>query len=149
MTIYFDMDGTMGDFYSVPNWLEYLISENPLPYAQAKPRFNFSTFARLLHKLQNKGYRLGVLSWLSKSGSDDYNKIVTEVKRKWLAKHLPSVNFDEIIIIPYGTPKKNYAENGDILFDDEEHNRTEWENKGIAFDADNILDILKEILQGG
>ena len=24
--IYFDMDGTIADFYGVPNWLEYLIA---------------------------------------------------------------------------------------------------------------------------
>lgn len=147
MTIYFDMDGTLGDFYAVPHWLDYLLAENPFPYQQAKPRFNFSAFARLLHKLQNNGYSIGVLSWLSKSGSDSYNDIVTNVKKKWLAKHLPSVDFDEVIIIPYGTPKENYAKNGDILFDDEIKNRKNWESKGIAFDVNDILNTLKMIIK--
>ena len=30
MTVYFDMDGTIANFYGVENWLEYLINENTL-----------------------------------------------------------------------------------------------------------------------
>jgi len=35
--IYFDMDGTIADFYSVENWLEDLRMENVAPYILAKP----------------------------------------------------------------------------------------------------------------
>ena len=41
------------------------------------------------------------------------------------------VKFDEIIIVPYGTPKETLSTG--ILFDDEERNRNEW--KGLAVDA--------------
>lgn len=72
------------------------------------------------------------------------NEAVTEVKRQWLAKHLPSVQWNRIIIVPYGTPKETYCENPlDILFDDEERNRDNW--TGRAFDVENIMEILKEI----
>lgn len=29
MKIWFDMDGTIADFYGVENWLDYLLDEDP------------------------------------------------------------------------------------------------------------------------
>jgi len=142
VTINFDLDGTVANLYGVDNWLEYLINEDVYPYAVAKPLLNLSALARRLNTLQRNGYGLAVISWLSKSGSEAYNEAVTAVKLDWLRKHLPSVNWDRITIIPYGTPKQTYCENAlDILFDDEERNRDNW--TGRAFNADNILEILK------
>lgn len=51
-TIFFDMDGTIADLYSVENWLEYLINADALPYEIAKPLLRLSTLARLLNQLQ-------------------------------------------------------------------------------------------------
>ena len=144
ITINFDMDGTIADLYGVENWLDYLIAENVFPYANAKPLLHLASLARKLNALQRNGYELGIISWLSKSGSEAYNEIVTEAKLKWLAKHLPSVRWDYINIVPYGTPKQNFCENPlDILFDDEERNRTNW--TGRAYDVENIMEILKNL----
>jgi hypothetical protein len=144
VTINFDMDGTIADLYGVENWLEYLIAENTFPYANARPLLHLSALARKLNTLQRNGYNLAVISWLSKSGTEEYNEAVTEVKLAWLKKHLPSVNWDEIHIVPYGTPKQNFCNNPlDILFDDEERNRTNW--TGRAYDVQNIMEILREI----
>lgn len=142
MKINFDLDGTLANLYGVENWLEYLINEDTTPYAVAKPLLNMSLLARYLNKLQKNGYEICVISWLSRSGSDNYNKAVTEVKMAWLRKHLASVEFDEIHIVKYGTPK-NTLGNG-ILFDDEEPNRNAW--NGTAFDEKNILAELKKLL---
>ena len=71
MTIWFDMDGTIADLYGVENWLDYLIAEDVKPYAEAKPLVNLSRLARYLNRLQKAGYNLGVISWLSKCGTDD------------------------------------------------------------------------------
>lgn len=141
MEINFDMDGTIADLYGVEGWLEDLVSGDTRPYEQAKPMVNFSSFARQVHRLQKQGYKINIISWLSKSGTDDYNKEVEEVKRQWLKKHLPSVNFDTISIVNYGTPKSDFG-NG-ILFDDEYPNREEW--NGVAFDERNILEILRSL----
>ena len=142
ITINFDMDGTIADLYGVENWLEYLINEDTTPYAVAEPLLRLSALARRLNNLQRMGYELAIISWLSKSGSDEYNEAVTEVKRQWLAKHLPSVQWNRIIIVPYGTPKESFCGSPlDILFDDEERNRNNW--TGRAFDVENILEILK------
>jgi hypothetical protein len=138
------MDGTIADLYGVENWLEYLLAEDTTPYAVATPLVRLATLARRLNTLQRNGYEIAVISWLSKSGSDEYNAKVTEVKLDWLKKHLPSVAWDRITIVPYGTPKQNFCNNPlDILFDDEERNRNNW--TGRAYDVENILEILREI----
>ena len=142
ITINFDMDGTIADLYGVENWLDYLIAENPFPYENACPLLRLSALARRLNALQKQGYELAIISWLSKNGSDTYNAIVAEAKREWLKKHLPSVAWDKIIIVPYGTPKENFCNSPfDVLFDDEERNRTNWTGK--AFDVNNIMEILR------
>lgn len=144
MTIFFDMDGTLADFYGVENWLDHLEQSNAYPYAVAKPMFSFALFARYLHRLQSCGYRIGIISLLSKTGTEEFNAEVTEVKLAWLAKHLPSVVWDEIHIIPYTEPKATYCRTPlDILFDDEERNRNAW--GGRAFDEENILTILRNL----
>ena len=141
-TIYFDMDGTIANLYGVENWLDYLKSEDSTPYAIAKPLVRLASLARVLNNLQRKGYRIGVISWLAKNSSTDYDEKVTKAKRAWLNKHLHSVTFDEINIVTYGTPKQMFAKtNNDILFDDEAKNRNDWTGK--AFDVTNIIEILK------
>lgn len=143
ITINFDMDGTIADLYGVENWLEYLIANDTFPYANARPLVNLSRLARRLNTLQRNGHRLAVISWLSKSGTEEYNKAVTAVKLNWLATHLPSVNWDEIHIVPYGTPKEKYCYTAeDVLFDDEEKNRIAW--TGVAYNVGNIFDELKK-----
>ena len=143
-TIYFDMDGTLANFYGEVYWLDFLMREDTTPYAIAKPLFNFSAFTRLLHKLQASGYRIGIVSWLSKCGSNSYNTKVTSVKMKWLDRHLPSVEWDEIKIVQYGTPKSTVVNDFGWLFDDEKQNREEWGEN--AFDVENILETLKKFL---
>lgn len=140
-TIYFDMDGTIADLYSVPNWLPLLRAYDPKPYAEAKPLVNLNSLARILNRLQRQGFRIGIISWLSKTSTPEYDAKVTAAKEKWLAKHLSSVDFDEIHIVPHGTPKQNFATANDILFDDEAKNRKNWIGK--AFDVDSIIEILK------
>ena len=141
--IYFDMDGTIADLYGVENWLSMLINHNPMPYEVARPLVRLATLARLLNELQRMGYIIGIVSWLAKNSDVDYDNAVINAKRKWLATHLKSVQFDEVQIVPYGKPKSEVVNHSNgILFDDEEKNRTEW--KGTAFDVKEILQILKK-----
>ena len=147
MTIYFDMDGTIADLYGVEGWLEMLRAENPKPYKVAEPLVDMRILARLLHILQREGIRIGIISWLSKSGSPTYNEKVEEVKRKWLKTHLKSVDFDEIHILAYGTPKTSVITDKAILFDDEAYNRYEWrQSKNTAYSVTDIIATLKNIL---
>ena len=141
-TIFFDMDGTIADLYGVENWLDYLIASDALPYEIAKPLIRLNALARVLNRLQKQGYKVGVISWLAKNSNTDYDEKVTRAKKEWLKKHLASVNFDEIHIVKYGTPKQTFAKTeNDILFDDEEKNRNDWTGK--AFNVNEIIEILK------
>ena len=142
--IYFDMDGTIANFYGVENWLEDLTNSNPRPYKVARPLLNMNVLARRLNKLQKMGYKIGIVSWLAKNSNPDFDNAVTIEKIKWLATHLNSVKFDDIKIVPYGTPKSEVVEYGNgILFDDEEPNRKNW--KGEAFSENHIMEVLGAI----
>ena len=143
MKIYFDMDGTIANFYGVDGWLDYLINNDITPYKIAKPLINMNSLARILNRLQRNGIEIGIISWLAKNSNIEYDKKVTETKIKWLETHLKSVKFNEIIIVPYGTPKESFATEKDILFDDEEPNRKNW--KGVAYDETNIIEVLKMV----
>ena len=139
--IWFDMDGTIADLYGVENWLEMLINEDATPYRNARPLVRLNVLARLLNRLQREGYSIGIVSWLSKNGSAEYNREVTAAKLEWLHIHLASVRFDRIDIVEYGTPKQN-GRNG-ILFDDEGQNRENWNGK--AFTEKEILPTLRAL----
>ena len=139
--IWFDMDGTIADLYGVDGCLDMLLNENARPYEIAKPLVNMRELARVLNRLIEKGWEIGVISWLAKNGTNDYNKKVANAKMKWLARHLKSVKFAKIDIVEYGTPKQ-INRNG-ILFDDEKQNRESW--LGVAYNVDNIIQVLKEL----
>ena len=145
MTIYFDMDGTIANLYGVENWLPKLQNEDASPYTDAKPLVRLATLARLLNKAQRNGHKVGIVSWLAKNSTENYDEKVTNAKIEWLNTHLKSVQFDEIRIGKYGTPKSTMVDdkNG-ILFDDEEPNRIEW--KGTSHNVDNIIEVLKGII---
>ena len=138
---YFDMDGTLADLYGVEGWLADLEAHNPRPYDEAKVMHNMSVLARKIHRAQKKGIKVGIISWLSKTATEDYNKVVEKAKRKWLKKHLKSVTFDEIFIVPYGTPKHTLVADGSVLFDDEHRNLQAWD-KGEAYPPNMIFEIL-------
>lgn len=142
--IYFDMDGTIANLYGVDGWLDMLIAKDETPYAVAEPMVRLSSLARILNRLQKNGFTIGVVSWLAKNSTNEYDERVTNAKKEWLAKHLKSVRFDEIHIVEYGTPKQNIVNypNG-ILFDDEKGNRDNW--IGTAYDVNDIIGALKAI----
>ena len=144
--VYFDMDGTIADLFGIENWLEYLEKGITKPYREAKPLVNMRELGKEIHRLQSLGYKVGVITWLSGCGTDEYNRRVKITKENWLKNHIGSVTFDEIHIVKYGTPKSSLG-NG-ILFDDSEKNREEWDNansENLAFDVYNIIEVLKSL----
>ena len=108
--IYFDMDGTIANLYGVSGWLENIQARNTRPYEQAKVMLKMNVLARLLNKLQKEGYVIGVVSWLAKNSTQEYNERVTQAKVNWLQKHLPSVHWNEVHIVDYGTPKQTVVQ---------------------------------------
>lgn len=147
--INFDMDGTLDDLYGVEDWLPKLRALDPTPYETAMPCLCLSLLAQLIHKAQARGWRVRIVSWLSKEPNPAYDAAVTAAKMKWLKKHLPSVTFDKIIIVPYGVPKHTLSSG--VLFDDEQQNRVAWNGaneSNHAYDESCIFQVLKLIAAG-
>lgn len=145
-TIYFDMDGTLADLYGQLNWLSDLRSSNPSPYKKARPLVNMRVLARQLNILRAQGYKIGIISWLSKDSNTEYSKEVRLAKTRWLSRHLPSVYWDEVHIVKFGTPKHRVARDKQgILFDDNSEIRNKW--KGQGFQETLILEKLKELIR--
>lgn len=142
MRIWFDMDGTIADLYAVDGWLDDLRAENTRPYECAKVLHNMALLARLLNKAQKEGHEIGIISWTAKNGKPEYNKAVETAKKLWLKKHLPSVKWNVIKVVEYGT-NKYIACGGGILFDDEIGNREIW--GAGAYEPKKIMEILKKI----
>lgn len=143
MKIWLDMDGTIADLYGVENWLPMLRASNPTPYAIAKPLVNMAVLARLLNNRQKQGFKICVVSALSKDSTIEYDMAVKQAKVAWLKKHLPSVQFDEIKFVPYTFAKNDVNSGEDILFDDEQRHLSAW--TGTAFHASEILTTLKAL----
>ena len=143
MKIWFDMDGTIADLYGVENWLEMLIAHDETPYAITKPIVNLSVLARLMNKVQRKGFEICIVSALAKDSTAEYDEKVRNAKIKWLANHLKSVHFDEIRFVPYWYTKNDVNTGADILFDDEERHLEKW--TGTAVHASKMIETLKAI----
>lgn len=148
----FDMDGTIANLYAVEGWLADLRSFSTRPYEQALPMMNFSALARQLNAAQRRGAQLVIISWASKCSNDDFDAAIRKAKMNWLAEHLPSVEWDAIHVVPYGTNKADVCGvmgEDFILFDDEERNRDQWEElDGLAFNPSDIAAILRRFNRG-
>lgn len=143
-----DMDGTIADLYGVPDWLPKLQAEDPSPYAEAAPLWDTEKLASTLEAMSEDGWRVVVISWLSKAASPKYAMAIRKAKRRWLTEQqLPWV---EVHFVSYGTPKSIVVRNlpqGSWLVDDDEKVRAEWEtNKGRTIDPTATTD-LPELLK--
>lgn len=142
--ILFDMDETLFNLSHDPLWLAKLRQYDASPYENAPPMVRMSALAKRLNHLQKLGYEIGIVSWLSKESTPEYDADVTAAKLASLDVHLHSVNWDIIEIVPYGTPKEQFCQTAfDVLFDDNADNRARW--KGRAYDVDDILGDLERI----
>ena len=142
MRIWFDMDGTIADLYGVDGWLAYIMNRDTKPYEIAEGIGNLTEIAEALNKVQNNGHEIGIISWTAKGAPAEYNEAVANAKREWLHKNFPTVTWNTIKVVAYGTNKRT-ATGGGILFDDEEPNRKIW-GKG-AYEPHNILKVLNEM----
>lgn len=142
MIIYLDMDGTIADLYSVPNWLDYIEHDNTFPYRKAKLLLNQDEI-NWLNNWIKCGNDIAVISWLSKRGNHKYNKAVRAAKIRWLKKNLP-LPYASIHIVKYGTPKSKFNCKNNILIDDDERNLIDWQrNGGIALSPQDFKEIVK------
>ena len=142
----FDMDGTIADLYNVNGWLEYLQNNNPLPYVVANPIYDMFSLNNLLDILKAQGWKIAVVSWVSKNCDDDYKKAIRLAKTDWLNRY--NFPYDELHIVKYGTTKASCVrkfEGRKILVDDNEKVLKGW--KGETINAnENILKQLVNLI---
>jgi hypothetical protein len=150
--IYWDMDGTIANLYGVDGWLEAIESSQVYPYLVAEPMCNMAELKTVLCQLKENGYRMGVITWLSKTGTEEYNRRTRAAKRMWLEVHGLWELMDEVHMVRYGTPKHSTTRlYQGILVDDNKAVREEWERHGgttIDPTASDIIEALNRLMKG-
>lgn len=121
-TILLDMDGTISDTYSVPNWLDQLRAESTLPFEIALPLVNESTLLSLF-----EGENIVICTMLPKGVQlgTPYADACQQAKREWLDKYFPSLT--NTIFMEYGNDKSmgNFSKNC-LLIDDSDAIRSNF-----------------------
>ena len=149
MVINFDMDGTIYDFYSQPNWLEKLSNEDATAYAIGAPLCDMGQLKSELLELKELGCEINVITWASQNATEEFYKKIQETKINWLKQQGLAEVFNKIIVTSYGKPKSKALKKRKkmILFDDNPEVRAEWNTpkQRIAYDEKNIIGKLKEI----
>ena len=149
--IYFDMDGTIANLYAVNGWLDALRSYQPFPYLEAAPMWDMFKLVKVLKNLKSEGYTIGVITWLSKESTREYDREVREAKKLWLKAYGMWEVVEEVHMVKYGTPKHTTAKiRHGILVDDNSDVREAWENYGgetIDPTAVNILEVLANMVK--
>ena len=144
--IMFDMDGTVYDLYGVDNWLEKLENSDVSAYADGAPLVNLRELEKVCRALIDKGYEIGVITWLSKGGSDKYNRNVTLTKKLWVENNMPYVT--KFTAQKYGTPKQKALDRSvkfAVLVDDNDKVREMWETPKQRKSIDAKLDIISKL----
>lgn len=142
--ICFDMDGTIADLYSVPNWLKKIRGENATPYLDAKPMWDMEKLNAVLYKLISQGWEIRVITWLSKDSSHNFKKLVRMAKAEWLDRYQFPAEYCHMV--QYGTTKADCVRritNAAILIDDNSKVRTGW-TLGKTIDPTNC-DLIAEL----
>ena len=149
--ICFDMDGTIADLYGVDGWLEMIEEEEAFPYAVARPMWNMEMLVDLLGKIQATGIEIRIITWLSKTSSEEFKVVTREAKREWLEDW--AFPYDAFHGVQYGATKadsvRRFLGEGETawLIDDNAKVRNGW-HLGEAIDptACDILEVLASLL---
>lgn len=146
--ICFDMDGTIADLYSVPNWLDKLRAEDSSPYSDAAPMWDMEELRKILLLLTGEGWEVRVISWLSKDSSASYKDRVRKAKLEWLSKY--GFPYRRCHLVAYGTTKADCVRrwaSPAILIDDNEKVRNGW-HLGETIDPTkvNLIEELRKLL---
>lgn len=118
LTIIFDMDGTINNFYDIPDWLSKIRDYNTAPYLEAKPKWDMDKLNSLLLACIEKGIEVKICSWCSKESNKNFDNATRQAKLQWLRKY--NIPYTTYRITHYGYPKE-YCRNRkrhNILVDD-------------------------------
>lgn len=118
MTTYWDMDGVLANFHKAYA-LNKGVALNRKAMAELEP------FMENVNTLRNLIATGNLCYILTKAANDEGAK----GKIEWLAKYVPEMAADKIIIIMKGRKVDNIREDG-ILIDDDERNTKQWTKAG-------------------
>lgn len=144
----FDMDGTLFDFYGVPNWHDAIyVTFETTPYAISKPMYDPKELNAILHELKRQGWYIVINTWLCQTEIEEFHEAIRNVKLQRLAEiEFP---YDFFIATKYGVDKQapfaNIKNGIQIIVDDSAAIRDAW--NGPTIDAtQNIIPALKQLL---
>lgn len=122
---FYDMDGTVADFYKDPNFLVRMYDKGY--YANLLPH------QRMIDNLKERMQKYGKENVYILSACVDTPYCADE-KLEWLARHIPEMKPENIILVPTGTNKASVVPGGIkkncYLIDDYSVNIREWEKAG-------------------
>ena len=121
--VYFDMDGTLCDFYGVRDWIPRIQHDDASIYYEARPIYKY---INMLKDYKKKGYKIIILSCLSYNTTHKRDIMTKIYKRLWLAKYVGLDNIDSIRIIPYTHHKEYYVREAGMLVDDSDKVLDNW-----------------------
>jgi hypothetical protein len=140
--IYFDMDGTIADLYSVNNWCYKITHDDASPYKQAKPLVNIAQLQKILQAFKALGITVGVISWGAKGASAQFTREVKKRKKEWCTSL--GLEFDEFHVVKYGTKKQSVAKiKNAVLVDDSLEVLESW--NGTTIDAYNSRTLINQL----
>lgn len=139
-TIYFDMDGTLAGLFFVKDFSKKLANRDMSPYLDAQPLYNVEEMANVISQLQERGYQIGIISYVSKTPRE-----ARKAKKEWLKRYFPFAT--EIHIIQeYTTKYKVAKDKNGILVDDAKKNRDAWQGLSINAYRANLVKELQALL---
>lgn len=146
-----DMDGTIANLYNVPFWSAMLDSKNPLPYSICNPMWDMAELAEVLTSLRTEGWKIEIVTWLSRSYATDkeYQQEIRNRKKAWLKQY--NFPYDNFHGVRYGTKKSSAITHKNaetaILFDDNAEVRASWSiGETVDPTTTNIIEFLKNLL---
>ena len=119
MTYYFDMDGVLANFHKEPYSFAKAIDRNWI--ANLDP---FMGNINIVRNLIAKGEKVYILSKAARETSK-MGKI------DWLARYIPELTAENIIIIVGNGKKVDYIREAGVLVDDDEKNIRPWVKAGF------------------
>ncbi len=127
MRTYLDMDGTIADLYSLPQWLDRIQNESEGLFLEPSPLITEDRFYSIFPKDK---YNVKILTMLPLGATKEYEEVVKQEKLAWLSVHFPSL-VDKVIFKRYGHNKNIKGSHSALLIDDNDKIRETWKGKAL------------------
>ena len=108
--------------------------------------FNLEKLQTVCEALIDKGFEIGVITWLAKNGSKRFNRNTAETKKLWVKNNMPYVT--RFTAQEYGTPKQKALDKSikfAVLVDDNKEVREMWNTPKQRKSIDANLDIITKL----